>query len=725
MKNNLIKQILRFGVVGGIAFLIDYALLYFCTEYLNIYVLYSSIISFSVSVIFNYIMSIKWVFDVDHKQTYKDFTIFIILSLIGLGINQLVMFVGVEKLGIFYMLVKIISTAIVMVYNFITRKIFIEKNNNKNILEYIKNLIYNNKKIVSVFMASFTYAVICLTNHLRAYDVYSWLIYLVLIIVFIKTDLYSDKMKKESIIFSLLFSILMIYGNITYSLLDDPTTSLFKNFFTVSSLIKIIGTFNLLLVIFKNVLPKLYDFSLTKKKSKIKKTYLIFIISFVIMLIAWLPYFLAFFPGTLSSDSFAELSIIVNNFVYITDHHPVIHLLFILLPYKIGYGIFGSMTAGVALVTICQMIVLAAIFSSSIVFLHKRKVNDFILLIVLLFYSFAPMHGYYSIVMWKDVIFAGTLLLLTMEAIKIIEKDKRNELCFKNIIGFIITSIFCVFFRNNAIYMYLVFAIVTFIIFRKHIKMFAVAFAIVFGVFLFVKGPVFNYLNINKSASAEYISMPLQQIGRMAFKEVGFTKKEASLINKVIPVDILAKSYNPIVSDNIKFNKAYNGKAFDENKLDYLKLYLSLVCKHPDVALEAYSISTLGYWYPGVDAWPINDSIYEENEYGLKMQSKTPESVKNALLSTYSKNAPILSIEWSIGLCFWIILIFGTISVKKNGLKGVYPYVPVFGIWLTMMIAAPAFSEFRYVYGAFTSLPILMLCPYILNGSIYRYKDNK
>ena len=129
MNNNLIKQILKFGIVGVFAFVIDYALLYVCTEYLNIYVLYSSIISFSISVIFNYIMSIKWVFDVNHKQTYKDFTIFIIFSIIGLGINQLIMYLGIERLHIYYMLVKIASTGIVMVYNLITRKIFIEKKN--------------------------------------------------------------------------------------------------------------------------------------------------------------------------------------------------------------------------------------------------------------------------------------------------------------------------------------------------------------------------------------------------------------------------------------------------------------------------------------------------------------------------------------------------------------------------------------------------------------------
>ncbi len=126
-KNKLLNQILKFGLVGGTAFVIDYVLLYFCTEFLHIHYLISSIISFTVSVIFNYILSIKWIFDVKKKQDVKGFVIFIILSVIGLGINSLIMYVMVEKFGVYYMLSKIVSTAVVMVYNFITRKIFVEK----------------------------------------------------------------------------------------------------------------------------------------------------------------------------------------------------------------------------------------------------------------------------------------------------------------------------------------------------------------------------------------------------------------------------------------------------------------------------------------------------------------------------------------------------------------------------------------------------------------------
>ena len=73
---------------------------------------------------------------------------------------------------------------------------------------------------------------------------------------------------------------------------------------------------------------------------------------------------------------------------------------------------------------------------------------------------------------------------------------------------------------------------------------------------------------------------------------------------------------------------------------------------------------------------------------------------------------------WSIGLCFWIIALFSFIAVKKaKDIKAIYLYVPVIGIWLTMMIASPVFAEFRYVYGAFTCLPLLIIFPYLLCNS--------
>lgn len=128
IKNKeLFIQIFRFLIVGGLAFVIDYATLVICKEVFNIPVLISSAIAFTVSVIANYILSVKWVFNVDKsKSKEKNFIIFIIFSIIGLLLTELIMWLGTDIIGISYLIVKIVATAIVMIFNFITRKLFLE-----------------------------------------------------------------------------------------------------------------------------------------------------------------------------------------------------------------------------------------------------------------------------------------------------------------------------------------------------------------------------------------------------------------------------------------------------------------------------------------------------------------------------------------------------------------------------------------------------------------------
>ncbi|MBR5509555.1 MAG: GtrA family protein [Lachnospiraceae bacterium] len=124
----LFKQIMKFGFVGFLCFFIDYGIMVFLTEVFDINYLMSSGISYSISTVVNYILSVTIVFETDKKKNrFKEFVVFVVLSLIGLGVNEVCMKIGVEWIGLHYMIVKIGATAVVMVYNFITRKIFIEK----------------------------------------------------------------------------------------------------------------------------------------------------------------------------------------------------------------------------------------------------------------------------------------------------------------------------------------------------------------------------------------------------------------------------------------------------------------------------------------------------------------------------------------------------------------------------------------------------------------------
>lgn len=130
---NMAGQMFRFGIAGGICFLIDYGLMILMTEVLQIHFMISGAISFGISTIINYLFSIKFVFggrtEREQKRTciHKDFILFILMSAAGLLINQAVLGLGSLVMHISYKLSKIAATAVVMVYNFITRKILLEK----------------------------------------------------------------------------------------------------------------------------------------------------------------------------------------------------------------------------------------------------------------------------------------------------------------------------------------------------------------------------------------------------------------------------------------------------------------------------------------------------------------------------------------------------------------------------------------------------------------------
>lgn len=124
----LITQIFKFVIVGGLSFVIDFVLYFIFTRYLGIVEMMATILSFSISLIFNYIMSMKFVFvGKDDMKKHHEFMIFVTLSVIGAGLNWSLFYLFVYVFHIYDLITKILVAGIVMVFNFITRKIFLEK----------------------------------------------------------------------------------------------------------------------------------------------------------------------------------------------------------------------------------------------------------------------------------------------------------------------------------------------------------------------------------------------------------------------------------------------------------------------------------------------------------------------------------------------------------------------------------------------------------------------
>ena len=122
MTRDRFKEIIRFCLVGGMSFLIDYSLLFALTEWAGLYYLYSSAISFGVSVVFNYWLCVTYVFKGAGKQTARQATIFFVTGAIGLALNQFCMWFFVAIAGLHYMLAKIVATIIVTIWNYFTKR---------------------------------------------------------------------------------------------------------------------------------------------------------------------------------------------------------------------------------------------------------------------------------------------------------------------------------------------------------------------------------------------------------------------------------------------------------------------------------------------------------------------------------------------------------------------------------------------------------------------------
>ena len=132
INSKLGQQIIKFGAVGFLCFFIEYVLLILFKELLGWPVIAANTLAFTVSAIVNYILSILFVFDTDKKANQgKQFAVFFIFAVGGLILNNVVLKLGTMVLDPFwsrsYIIVKPFATGVVMVYNFITRKIFIEK----------------------------------------------------------------------------------------------------------------------------------------------------------------------------------------------------------------------------------------------------------------------------------------------------------------------------------------------------------------------------------------------------------------------------------------------------------------------------------------------------------------------------------------------------------------------------------------------------------------------
>ncbi len=125
-KETVIAQFLRYLVVGGIAFAVDFGVLVLLTETLSVWYFTSAAIAFCSGLATNYLLSITWVFSTRSLTNQgAEFAIFSIIGIVGLSWNQLLMYLGTDVVRFDYRISKLFTVAIILVWNFGMRKILL------------------------------------------------------------------------------------------------------------------------------------------------------------------------------------------------------------------------------------------------------------------------------------------------------------------------------------------------------------------------------------------------------------------------------------------------------------------------------------------------------------------------------------------------------------------------------------------------------------------------
>lgn len=462
-------------------------------------------------------------------------------------------------------------------------------------------------------------------------------------------------------------------------------------------------------IVFKNILNALLKklpFFLWFPTNKTLSPSKAFIICFLsITIINCSALFLGFYPGILTPDSISQITqILSGNY---SNHHPYYHTQIIKLFFMIGMLLFNNINAAVATYIVFQILFMSICFSLTISTMAHLKISNKILLLMSLFYALMPYHIMYSITMWKDIMFGGFVLLFITFIFRIFQNIGNKTV---NYIFLFISSLGFCLFRSNGFFAFVMLTIFLFLLFKMEQR--KMLFIFIAAIFLstFMKYPILNYLNVKQPDTIEALSIPAQQIARVISENKPLTSDEKQLLEKVINVNEIPQKYKPYISDNIKnlVRKKGNQHLFKENKFEYLKLYVQLGIKYPLSYARGWIDETKGYWNAGYEYWRWSTGIHENNlEIKPEPLSQRANKYFNRYLSLFTR-IQLLRIFLCIGLFVWINLLMLFINMYRKDKIGILISLPTIMIVLSLLIATPVFSEFRYLYAIFCALPMII-----------------
>ena len=457
--------------------------------------------------------------------------------------------------------------------------------------------------------------------------------------------------------------------------------------------------------------------------------------SLLLLLLAWLPVYLAYYPGICAYDAPVQTGQIMEHYYF--DHHPIVHTLLLQGMLWLGSHIFGSVNAGMACYTAAQMLLLAGSMAYGMWVLHRRKAPVAAWLSVLLLGMFFPFHWYMSVSMTKDTVFSAFLLLQLVSLTDLLMEDRRSIRPGIRDLLFGIGTVGMILFRNNGKYAMIVLLAFLFLMFcfgKRARKLWGRLFAVsvvAFGVGLFVLSAVFNITHAEQGDRREMLSMPIQQMSRCMIYHGGvgvlpeddgtMTEQDKALIHDFI-LDEAYRDYDPGIADPVK--RHTNTYVVRYRSGEFIKTYLHLLSAYPGDMINAALAVDAGFLSPfDTTHATVNQTGEKEglgyvqtrwdegvlNERGIYKDSKFPwlyERLENWAENNGYLRIPLLKYIFVPGSYLWLYLGLAAVLFITDRKRFCLPLAIVGGYYGTMLLGPTV--QMRYVY------PVMLALPYLL-----------
>lgn len=123
MQSLILRQFLQYILVGGIAFVVDFSVLFVLTDKVGLHYLTSATVAFLVGLLVNYALCVAWVFDVRaFSNRGHEFVIFSSIGIAGLILNNGLMYAFTDLAGLHYLLSKLVAAGLILIFNFALRR---------------------------------------------------------------------------------------------------------------------------------------------------------------------------------------------------------------------------------------------------------------------------------------------------------------------------------------------------------------------------------------------------------------------------------------------------------------------------------------------------------------------------------------------------------------------------------------------------------------------------